>query len=129
VESLRPDMPVGAAAGAFRLWRERVRTGPRAAAGGEAADGWPVTVREGAFTYVCGWPDAALWDSLLRDAAVAADVAVTVLPDPVRVRDTAGHRIFTNYGSEPVEIGAILPGPLVLGEARLPPAGVAIAEL
>ncbi len=66
----------------------------------EHTDGNPLLVQAGHMHYLGGWPDAALWDRIV--ALLCADVPLTLLPDGLRLRDTATHRFAFNYAPEPV---------------------------
>ena len=111
VESLPPDLPVPlAAGGAFRHWREKVEGGPVIEA---AADGWPAVVG-GRLRYLCGWPDEAALDRMLRAACAEVGVPTMDLPPGLRTRTDGQHRFWFNYGAEAVDHAG----------RRLPPAGV-----
>jgi beta-galactosidase len=111
VESLPPDLPVPlAAGGAFRHWREKVEGGPVIEA---TADGWPALVG-GRLRYLCGWPDEAALDRMLRAACAEVGLPTMDLPAGLRTRTDGRHRFWFNYGAEAVEHAG----------RRLPPAGV-----
>ena len=128
VETLRPDMPVPAGnRGAIRLWREHLEIGASAEAGPNAADGRPVLARQNRLAYLAGWPDDALWQSILTEAAKRAGLPTQVLPDGLRIRDCGATRIVLNYDAAHVDLADHgLDGRFLLGSRILGPADVAI---
>ncbi|MCB1884757.1 MAG: beta-galactosidase [Geminicoccaceae bacterium] len=129
VVSLRPDDPVPLAGGegAFCLWREFVELGRLAEAALRTDDGLPALVAQGRRSYLADWPDDALLDRLVADAARACGLRTIALPDGLRLRQS-GDRLFAfNYGDAAVDLAALgLPQKPLLGETRLGPSGVAI---
>jgi beta-galactosidase len=104
VESLPPDVPVLLeAGGAFLHWREKLDGTAEVVE--STADGWPAMVRAGAIHYLAGWPDDAALDRILIDACANVDLAIDILPEGLRRRDTATHRFWFNYNSVPVDWG------------------------
>ena len=61
----------------------------------------PAVMRSGTMSYLGGWPDKELWDRLLH--SLLGDADLTLLPDGLRLRDTATHRFAFNYGAAPVD--------------------------
>jgi beta-galactosidase len=122
VESLPPgvDVPL-AGGGAFLRWFEEIEGGAEVLLA--TADGRPAMVAADGLRYLAGWPDDAAMDRLLAEAARAAGLAPEVLPEGLRRRDTAGHRIWLNYNGGPVRHdGREVPGCGVHVEPR-PAAG------
>lgn len=113
VESLPPDVPVPLEVGGqFRHWREKLES--KAEVLMNTTDGWPAVVRAGGLHYLAGWPDEVTFMALLRGFCQKAGLATHVLPDGLRLRDTATHRFLFNYSPDPVEWQG----------QTLPPAGV-----
>ncbi len=106
VESVPPGTEIALeGGGALVRWREFLE--------GEAevlersADGWPVLMSNGQTRYLGGWPDPAALTRFVADAADAAGLVTELLPEGLRRRDTASHRIWFNYNAEPVCHGAL----------------------
>ena len=123
VESLPPgaDMPLEAG-GAFTKWREEIEgtaeVEERLSDGRPAAMAVP-TKGGGRLTYLAGWPDDEAALRIVRARAEAAGLAVDLLPEGVRTRRTATHRVWLNYAAEPRDTPA----------GRMEPAGVIRAPL
>jgi len=114
VETLRPDMPIAmAGAGHVTLWREQIEG--TAEVLDRDAEGRPVTMRSGRFTYLGGWPDAEFLRHLLLRACSEAGVATVDLPPDIRIRQAGATRFVFNHGEAAVEFEGKV----------LPPAGVA----
>ena len=117
VESFPPDAPMPVAGGgAVRHWAEVVETDAPMVF--ETVGGNPVLMGGGNF-YLAGWPDEDLWDRIVAHLAQTVDLRLEILPEGVRLRDTARHRFVFNYGAEPAEFG---------GEV-IPAAGVVIKPI
>jgi beta-galactosidase len=102
VESLPPDVPVPLIAGGnFLHWREKLEGGADVAE--TTADGWPALVHAGGLHYLAGWPDDIALDRILTAACSRHDIAVEVLPEGLRRRDTPTHRFWFNYNPVAVE--------------------------
>ena len=103
VASLPPDieLPVfqGDRRGAVRHWREHIQqTSDNATADLIYADGSPALLREGRTAYLAGWTDADTLRWVLGDLFERSGIAVTQLPEHVRLR-RLGHLVFAfNYG-------------------------------
>ncbi|MEJ1991520.1 MAG: beta-galactosidase [Maritimibacter sp.] len=110
VESVPPGTEIAlTGGGALVRWREFLE--------GEAevlersADGWPVLMSNGHARYLGGWPDPAALTRFVSDAAQAAGLETDDLPEGLRRRDTATHRIWFNYKSEAQSHGGLdVPG-------------------
>jgi beta-galactosidase len=128
VESLRPGVTIAVAGARGRLlhWREIVALGAGVAPilateGGEVA-----LARRDRIFYLAGWPDETLLDEILIRACELAGVERLGLPPDVRVRDNGALRYVFNHGPEPADISPLVgAAPLLLGDASLPPCGVA----
>ena len=131
VESLRPGIAVKAAGSnsdaAFKSWREFIVAGPNADAGLMSEDGYPMVIYQGGVTYLGGWANPALLDSVVKRALENAGVPHITLHRDIRIRDNGPWRYVLNYGPEAVDISAVTGhAELTLGEQRLPPCGVAL---
>ena len=130
VESLRPDAQIGVDAqegAAFVRWREIVALGERAEVLLQCVDGAPALVRRDRFLYLSGIPNDVLRAAIFRRLAVDAGLNVLDLPGHIRLRDNGPMRYVFNYGDSDFDLSAILgEAPLLLGERRLPPCGVAL---
>ncbi len=69
-------------------------------------DGRPAVLRQGNFSYVAGWPDRALLDTLVHRRAGDAGLDVIDLPEGLRVRHSAEHLFVFNYSPRPVDLEA-----------------------
>jgi beta-galactosidase len=131
VESLRPGIAVKAAGSnsdaAFKSWREFIVAGPAAGAGLISEDSHPMVISQGNVTYVGGWANPALLDSVVKRALEAAGVPHMALHRDIRIRDNGPWRYVLNYGPEAVDISAIAGrAELRLGARTLPSCGVAL---
>jgi beta-galactosidase len=85
----------------------------------ETMDGRPALVGSGQLHYLAGWPDDETFHAILSDLARRAGLVPRDLPDGLRLRETAAHRVIFNYSAEPRD-----------WEGRtLPPAGILWEEL
>ena len=113
VESLPPsEAPPVEGGGHLRRWREELEGSAEVVL--RLADGRPLAMRSGSTIYLGGWLDGQAARRLLRRLCEEAGVPTLDLPPGLRVRETARHRFWFNYGPEPVEAHGV----------RLPPAGV-----
>ncbi len=99
VESLPPGIeePVQGGGKVIR-WFEHIEGGQPAY---ETEAGAPVLLRDGNAAYLGAWLDATGWDRTIADLTTELGIATQVLPDGVRIRDTATHRFAFNYAPEP----------------------------
>jgi beta-galactosidase len=124
VESLRDGWVEAGDGFEIRRWLEHVETAlpPEVS----LKDGRGIVYRQGGVRYVAGWPDAALLEQLISRMAQESDVAVTPLPEGVRIRRAGEHGFAFNYGTT----AATLPNDpgrrFVLGGADIEPAGVSV---
>ncbi|MHA7874429.1 beta-galactosidase [Roseivivax sp.] len=117
VESLRPDMPLPLeGGGAATRYLEEIEGGAEVVLATEA--GQPVAMRGGRLLYMGGWGDAAALDRLVAWMADRAGVALRVLPEGVRCRETATERFWFNHNAEAVEteVGVIGPADFLVEE-------------
>jgi beta-galactosidase len=109
-------------------WLEHVEAG---GAHIEAATdaGHPIWLSAGRAHYLACWPCPRLLDDALRRLAAAAGLDALDLPPDLRLRRRGALRFAVNYGPEPIDLAAHLPGAGAfayrLGQSVLPPAGVA----
>ncbi|QMW23364.1 beta-galactosidase [Sandaracinobacteroides saxicola] len=124
VESLRRDVRHAGDGFVVERWLEHVES----ALAPELAtdDGHGVLWRQGGVRYLSCWPDAGLWRAALVAMAGEAGVAVTTLPDGVRMRRTAERIFVFNWGPDTVDPQPFLGDDDVTKE--LPVAGVLIAN-
>ncbi len=125
VESLRPGWT---APGPFKVerWLEHIDSALEPAA--RTAGGTGIWYRSGRTHYIACWPDAALLDTVLREAASQAALQALDLPDGLRLRRRGNVRFAINYAPEAVDLREYVPGAdgldFMLGGMRLGPAGV-----
>ena len=126
VESLRPGLIHPGAGWEIAHWREDLETSSQLEICAE--DGTPACWKHGQTRYLAAWPEPSLAAEVLRRAAGDAGLALHALPEGLRLR-RAGNRIFAfNYAAQHTELPPSIQGRLVLGERRLPPAGVTVLE-
>lgn len=126
VESLRPGLIHPGAGWEIAHWREDLETSSQLEICAE--DGTPACWKHGQTRYLAAWPEPSLAAEVLRRAAGDAGLALHALPEGLRLR-RAGNRIFAfNYAAQHTELPSSIQGSLVLGERRLPPAGVTVLE-
>lgn len=126
VESLRPGLIHPGAGWEIAHWREDLETSSQLEICAE--DGTPACWKHGQTRYLAAWPEPSLAAEVLRRAAGDAGLALHALPEGLRLR-RAGNRIFAfNYAAQHTELPSSVQGNLVLGERRLPPAGVTVLE-
>ncbi|ABG32395.1 beta-galactosidase [Roseobacter denitrificans] len=117
VESLPPGVERSVPGiGAVQHWTETLEGSAQVTL--RDADGAAVMVSNGALSYLGGWPDSALWDHLIADAAARCGIDTQPLPDGLRCRDTKTHRFYFNYAATPCAFDGL----------SLPAAGVAWAR-
>jgi beta-galactosidase len=100
------------------LWLEQVEGG--------SATGTPNHYAHGRFHYLAQYPADAMLDGVLPEVAAAAGLDLVQLPEGVRLRRSANLIFAFNYASEQRTLPEGVIGQLVLGNATLKPAGVAI---
>lgn len=129
VESLRNGISVAVTGadfeGAITRWREHAITdGAEILA--RCADGPPALIGHGRMTYLAGWPDAALLDSVLRHLAGDANVAVTSLQSGLRLRRRGQYRFAFNLGPEEATLSLPDDTEFLIGGKSLAVADVAL---
>ncbi|MEO1798766.1 MAG: beta-galactosidase, partial [Pseudomonadota bacterium] len=103
--------------GAIWKWFEHLEGAPETLETTE--DGAPALVRAGKLHYLAGWPEPEAFARIIRDLARAAGLTPMDLPEGLRLRDTATHRVWINYGAEAItHEGRTIGGADVLWEAR-----------
>jgi beta-galactosidase len=95
---------------------------------GRLQSGRPIWFSNGKTDYLAACPDAQLMASILHTLAAESGVPATPLPEGLRLRRRGQLRIAVNYAPEPTELRDLLPSgaDLLIGDAVLPPGGVAI---
>ncbi|MES0881198.1 beta-galactosidase [Roseibium sp. SCP14] len=105
VESMRSDMPMALKGGGhFVGYREELEGAAEVVL--ELADGQPAVMRSQNLTYVGGWGDEIVLSKIFSELCSKAGIETLDLSGGVRCRDTADHRIWINYGTEPTETPA-----------------------
>lgn len=99
-------------------WNETVETSAK-----EVAPGHFV---HGRYHYLARYPAENTRAAMLRQAAETAGLAVTPLPEGLRVRRTRNLVFVFNYAAQPQPLPDGLMGPPLIGGAMLPPAGVIV---
>ncbi|MEL6523993.1 MAG: beta-galactosidase trimerization domain-containing protein, partial [Pseudomonadota bacterium] len=99
-ESLPPDAPIPLAdGGALTRWFEHLDGEAEVTVRTE--DNRPALVRSGGLHYLAGWPDEAALDRILTRALGERGLQITRMPEGLRQRDLAHHRVYVNYASVP----------------------------
>lgn len=117
VETLRADRPIALAeGGVFQGYREEIEG--TADVVESLADGHAAVMREGALTYLAGWPDDLAATRLMKELCARAGVDVMDLPAGLRLRDCGTERFWFNYGADAVTFeGRVFEPASVLREA------------
>ncbi|MEL6737513.1 MAG: beta-galactosidase [Pseudomonadota bacterium] len=123
VESLRDGVADEGTGWSIARWREDIETDlvPEYST---QSDG--VVFKHKNLRYLSAWPDAVLLDRCLARMADEAGVALTKLPEGLRVRRTASHIFAFNYSNASINTAGLGSGAPVIGERVLEPAGVAV---
>ncbi|SFJ34172.1 beta-galactosidase [Jannaschia pohangensis] len=108
-ETFPPDAPRGLQnGGGIDLWLEHLKTDAEVTE--RTTDGTAVLLRQGRRAHLAGWPNKPSAQRILGDLAREAGLAVTPLPEGLRLRDTATERFVFNYASHPLDYaGQIIP--------------------
>jgi beta-galactosidase len=132
IETLPANAPVVLkdAAGAVQYWREFAEPGPRSETLMQMADGAPLLMRQGNLHYLAGWADDTAMRAVLFGLLRESGLVLHDLPDEIRLR-RAGNLVFAfNYGSQAIDVSPFMgKGEYVLGQAQLPPSGVAAVRI
>ena len=127
-QSLRPGISAEGDGFAVHHWLEQIETSLEPEISLKSGQG--ICFREGKRRYIAGWPDPALWDRILSTMAVEAGLAITPLPETLRLRRLGTLCFAFNYGTEPFALHDALPDAVqfdyVIGGVQLPEAGVAV---
>jgi beta-galactosidase len=129
VETLRPDCPGGlefnGASFASHSWRESLEAGD-ADVLASYEDGAPALVRHGRVHYLATLADDAFLTAFFTTLCVEADIAVTPLAGPLRLRRRGNLTFAINYGAEPATAPAPEGAVFVLGSRQIDPHDLAI---
>ncbi|MEM6728937.1 MAG: beta-galactosidase trimerization domain-containing protein, partial [Pseudomonadota bacterium] len=104
VESLPPAHPIALEGGGL-IWKWIEHVEGEAEVREVTRDGLPVLLGAGPCHYLTGWPDAEGLKRLTRQLVEEAGLTTLTLPEHLRVRETATHRFWINYGAEAVTHG------------------------
>jgi beta-galactosidase len=123
VESLRPGVERHGDGVTVRHWHEHVETDltPRAA----LDDGRGVWFTQGRVHYLACWPDTALLARVIGEAGLP----LLTLPEGIRTRRAGDHLFAFNYGAHTNRFDPGAGWEALIGEAKLPAAGVAVWRL
>ncbi|MBL0923856.1 MAG: beta-galactosidase [Sphingomonadaceae bacterium] len=129
VETLRPDCdePLsyqGEVHGSGK-WRETIEVGECCVLA-VYEDGSPAAVRSGRSIYIATLTDDAFLKSLLLNLCAEANIAITPLPDAVRLRRRGDLTFAFNLSGEVVHAPAPQAASFVIGSADIEPYGVAV---
>ncbi|OXE35146.1 MAG: beta-galactosidase [Phenylobacterium zucineum] len=126
VESLRPGadpkLVLDGQTYDAKLWREDLETCLPSRAIFE--DGKPAWVADGRWHYLATWPGPELMDQVVAHTAAQAGLAITTLPEGVRIRDRDNIRFAINFAPEARPAPAPEGVQLLLGTRNLAPGDV-----
>ncbi|MEO9649982.1 MAG: beta-galactosidase [Roseobacter sp.] len=101
VESLPPQSKRDVSSGGAALhWIETLEG--KAEVTLSYADGTPFMMSHERTSYIGGWPDAQLWDHIIKRATDRCGISTEMLPEGLRIRDTKAHRFYFNYAPEAI---------------------------
>ncbi len=123
-ESLRPGLSQQSGAHRVEHWLEHVETALQPLY--ETYDGRGLCYRSGRYHYLAGCPDEALLDRIMEQAVLAAGLAPQKLPEGVRIRRNGDLFFAFNYASSAVTLPLPDDAELLVGQAQLEAAGVAV---
>jgi beta-galactosidase len=130
VETLADGLEIAVGDGAFQVWRDFATPHPDAEVILSSADGRPALVRLGALDYLCGWPDKALFASILAQACAQTGVTTIPLPDGLRLRRAGNQAFVMNYSDTSFDLATLGSSPEILhGDSIVPPSGFAVIRL
>ena len=122
VESLRDGISVQPEDWSISRWREDIETEMKAEFSTREAG---VVYRRDNVRYVAAWPDGDLLDQVITLMAREAGVALTRLPEGLRLRRTAAHTFAFNYSDAPINTAGLGSGAPMIGQTVIEPAGFA----
>ncbi len=123
VESLREGLFEQGDGFAISRWLEHVESSLEPEITLEQGRG--IVYRHGAVRYLAAWPDTALLARLMENMAQEAKLAVHSLPSDLRIRRAGDVTFAFNYGTEPIDLRAIVQARPLIGNLDLEPAGIA----
>jgi beta-galactosidase len=124
VESLRDGVEAEGSDFTIRHWLEQVECDLTPAI--KLKSGRGIVYRNGHLRYVAGWPDAKLLALLITVMAEECAIAITPLPEGLRIRRAGNHCFAFNYSSAAVTLPADDKRQFILGGTTIEPAGVAV---
>jgi len=124
VESLREGVREDGDGWTVSRWREDISSElePELA----LSDGRGIVYRAGDIRYCGAWADAQLLDTLIARICDEAGLDRLSLPEGLRIRRSATHFFAFNYSTDVIDTSTLTLGEPVVGETRVPPAGVSI---
>lgn len=112
--------------GKVRLWREFIEAGAEVEVSAFFEDDGPAVLHKGNFSYHAGCFDAELLRTLLEQQALSAGLKLRELRGGLRLRRRGNMQFAVNYGPDPVRLPIPSGTKLLLGNAVLAPAEIAI---
>ena len=124
VESLRDGIIETGDGWSVSRWREDIQTDltPEFA----LKDGRGVVFAKDNLRYCAGWPNRSLLDLLLQRIATDAGLETLALPKGLRIRRSAKQIFAFNYSEASIDAAELGLGKPIVGDTKLPPAGVAV---
>ena len=86
--------------------------------------GDPLVVSSNKTSYLTGWPDAVLLKAIIKEQMEIAQIEIIDMPEYLRVRRRGDLVCVMNYGPETVTLPDTLRGDIIIGERRIPQAGI-----
>ena len=126
VESLRPGLEHRGEGWSVAHWIEHLETSAECEFA--AHDGTVACWRQGKVRYLAAWPTPEFIAQVLERAAVDAGLDLHRLPEGLRIRRAGNRTHAFNYSAAAIELPDSVKGCPVLGQRRLPAAGVTILE-
>jgi beta-galactosidase len=121
-ESLRPGLVEPAGGGAVQHWLEHIESDLVPEWITDSGHG--ICYRDGSTRYIAAGTDSVLLHDIMARACNDAGLPQTALADAIRMRRNGDLVFVFNYGTEDAEVAEM--GKIVIGQARIPPAGTAI---
>jgi beta-galactosidase len=122
VESLRPGLIEPAGGGAVQHWLEHIESDRAPEWVTDSGQG--ICYRDGSARYIAAGTDSVLLHDIMARACNDAGLPQTALADAIRMRRNGDLVFVFNYGTEDAEVAEM--GKIVIGQARIPPAGTVI---